>query len=438
MMQVRAAAIVMGLIAAGAPALAVDSPARTPGVPAAARPSAHTIAVNRPRLRKTLVAAVPGAAVEVIRQSGRVLRRRAAKAIENHKAGREAGLLATPEGDPLAAAVNFSTEAVGWRLIEDPATGARLGLPEKLVPRAGAARTGSHWSSAQGQIQVETFRLSEAALPALFEQEKKAPHRYVASSELKPDSFVIIGVQGLKNLFIRAQARGSEVRGVTVLYDQATEGTMDRVAAAMMNAFSGFPDPNAAPLPGWRRAVEYGSAIVVTSAGDLIAPAHVTDGCQAITVPGFGHAERVAADKANDVALLRLYGARNLVPATLTGDSEQTGDFKLVGIADPLAQAGGVEVSVATAHLSAQAIEPVPKPGFSGAAAVDPGGGLVGMVDLKPSVIAGSSSASPGAVLVPADAIRAFLQRQGISPSVATAEHPAIEQSVVRVICVRK
>ena len=244
--------------------------------------------------------------------------------------------------------MNFPAEAVGWRLIEDAGSGARLGLPEKLVPRAGVSRTGSRWTSAQGQIQIETFHLTEAALPALFEEEKKASHRQVTSSALKPDSFVIVGVQGLKNFVVRADARGGEVRGVSILYDQATEGIMDRVAIAIASSFAGFPDPNAAPLPGLRRTVEYGTAIVVTSDGDLLAPARLTDECRAITVPGLGHAERVAADPANNLALIRLYGARNLIAAALgadSGDSAQGNELTLVGVADPLAQAGGGAVT---------------------------------------------------------------------------------------------
>ena len=70
---------------------------------------------------------------------------------------------------------------------------------------------------------------------------RKAAHRQITSSTLKPDTFVILGVQGLKNFLVRAEARGSEVRGVTILYDQATEGTMGRVAIAVANAFVGFP-----------------------------------------------------------------------------------------------------------------------------------------------------------------------------------------------------
>ncbi len=404
-MRIWAAAIVVGLMAAGSPALAMNAskPAASTTTPSAAAKKKPHVAARRPK----------------------------------------------EDSDPLAEVPSFSAAAVGWQLIEDSKTGARLGLPEKLVPRTGASRTGSRWTSAQGQIQIETFRLTEAALPALFDEEKKASHRQITSSALKPDSFVILGVQGLKDFLVRAEAHGSEVRGVTVQYDQATEGTMGRVAIAVANAFVGFPDPNAAPLPGLRRMVEYGTAIVVSGDGDLVAPAHVTDECQTITVPGFGHAERIAVDKADDLALIRLYGARNLVPALLAADNDQSAELKIIGVADPLAQAGGAEVSSAAAHLGAQGIEPAPKPGFSGAAAVNAHGGLVGMVDLKPalvaagtldlkpSLVAGNSAPGQAAALVPASTIRAFLQARGVTLA-AAGSHAAPEQSVARVICVRK
>jgi hypothetical protein len=336
--------------------------------------------------------------------------------------------------DPMAAPPVYSAEAVGWRLIEDPATGARLGLPEKLVPRVGSAQAGSRWTSTQGQIQVETFRLTEAALPVLFEEEKKAAHRQIASSVLKPDGFIIAGTQGLKNFVVRADARGSEVRGITILYDQATEGTMSAVSVAMTNAFVGFPDPNAMPPPGLRRMVEYGSAIVVGTDGYLIAPLHVTDDCRAITVPPLGHAARLVDDKANDLALLRVYGARNLVAATLAEDSTPGADVTITGVADPLAQGGNAETTSSAARVTAQGIDPAPKLGFSGAAVADTRGRLVGMVDLKAPAVAGGST-NQAATLVPLDAIRALLRSQEIVPSATAAP---IAQSVVRVICVRK
>ena len=214
----------------------------------------------------------------------------AVKAFQQHLHNRATGVLAAPERDALAAAAKGPAAAVGWRLIDDPKTGARLGLPEKLVPNSSASSSGSRWTSAQGQIQIETFRYTEAALPALFEDEKKTSKRRVTASVLRAGSFVISGVQRLKNFIVRAQANGSEVRGITILYDQATEGIMATVATATAGAFQGFPDAKAAPLPGMRRAVEYATAIVVSAGGDLLAPGRATEECRTIVVPGLGHA----------------------------------------------------------------------------------------------------------------------------------------------------
>jgi peptidoglycan hydrolase-like protein with peptidoglycan-binding domain len=360
----------------------------------------------------------------------------AIKAFQRRNNTKETGLLTVEERGLLAAAAKGPEAAVGWQLIEDSSTGARLGLPQKIVPVSSSWRGGNRWTSAQGQIRIETFRLTEAALPALFEDEKKTAQRRVEWSEFKPDSFIISGVQGLKNFLMRAEARGSELRGVTVLYDLATAGTMGTVAVAVINTFQGFPDPNAGPLPGLRRSVEYGSAIVVSGSGDLIASAEVTDECQAITVPGLGHAERVAPDKTSDLALLRVYGARNLVPAALAGESRDD-DVTLVGVADPLSQAGGDAVTRISARLAGQALDPAPKLGFAGAAAVDAQGRLLGMVDFKTPVVAAAGSVGQQATLVPATTIRAFLQAHGVGNG-ASAEHGGIEQSVMRVICVRK
>ena len=389
-MGIRKAGIVLGLLAAAAlPLLAVPSAAKT---------AAQTAA------KKPVVAAKPAS------------------------------------DDPDSAVENIGPpsqgvlEAAGWRIIDDLVTGARLGLPSALVPKTAPARMGSRWTSGQRQIDIETFRLHEGALAALFDDEKKVRHRTVEHSTLTPDSFVMSGMQGLKRFIVRVQSSGSELRGVTILFDQAIEGVMAPIAAAMANSYQGFPDPNAAPPPGLRRSVEYGTAIVVSGQGHLITSAQIADGCQAITIPGFGHAERIAADKANDVALLRVYGAQDLLPAALAGDNGVGDDLTLVGIADPLAQAGGGAVTRAPAHRSAQNLDPAPKLGFSGAAAVDPQGRFAGMVEVQSTAVAGAGAVNQ-ATLIPVETLRAFLQAQNIA---LTTNRNAIDQSVVRVICVRK
>jgi hypothetical protein len=120
------------------------------------------------------------------------------------------------------------------------------------------------------------------------------------------------------------------------------------------------------------------------------------------------------------------------------GDSAQGNELTLVGVADPLAQAGGGAVTRAAASLTAQGLAPAPKPGFSGAAALDARGRFAGVVSLNPSIVAGSGGAGPAATLVPAETVRAFLQEYHISPATAATGATAVEQSVLRVICVRK
>ncbi|MEX2033936.1 MAG: hypothetical protein WEA28_01950, partial [Xanthobacteraceae bacterium] len=78
-----------------------------------------------------------------------------------------------------------------------------------------------------------------------------------------------------------------------------------------------------------------------------------------------------------------------------------------------------------------------PAVGFSGAAALDREGRLLGIAIHKSSVMAGIADA-PQAAMVPLAKIKSFLEANHIA---ATAGHPGIEDakaSVVRVICVRK
>jgi hypothetical protein len=365
--------------------------------------------------------------------------------------------------DIINPASQATLQAAGWRVIDDPATGVRLGLPGALVPRLAASRMGSRWMSKQGQIDIETFRLHEAALPALFEDEKKTRHRTVEHSTLKPDSFVMSGMQGLKRFVELVQASGSELRGVTIMFDQATEGMMSPIAATMAGSFQAFPDRSANPPPGLKRGIEYGTAIVVSERGHLIASAQVTDQCQSITVPGLGHAERIAVDGSSGMALLRLYGPYNLPPVSLGGGTPD--NLTLVGIADPNSQSSAASVTRTPVRLTPQGLDPAPKPGFSGAAVVDGQNRLAGMVNLKWLVataanVAASANANPiptpasqpaatasppkvvsqaatvgQATLIPADTIRAFLTAQGVAPAAGSA---SIDQSVLQVICVRK
>ena len=64
-----------------------------------------------------------------------------------------------------------------------------------------------------------------------------------------------------------------------------------------------FPPVTAALAPAPKRKVEYGTGIIVSSAGHVVTDRQVIDGCQFITVAGLGSAEVLAEDKTSDLAL---------------------------------------------------------------------------------------------------------------------------------------
>jgi hypothetical protein len=159
-----------------------------------------------------------------------------------------------------------------------------------------------------------------------------------------------------------------------------------------------------------------------------------------IVVAARGNAVRVADDRNSELALLRLYGARDLDPAPLATEAPNAVQVTLIGIADPQAQAGGSKVGTIAARLGASngaAIEPVPGLGFAGAAVLDGQGQVAGMVELKPAIVAGPPAAAQAA-LVSAAAIRKFLADQNIEPATGRVTIDQAKTSVVRVICVRK
>ena len=122
----------------------------------------------------------------------------AVKNYQKHNKAKVTGMLTPPERAALVAAAKAHEDEFGWSVVVDPATGIRIGLPTKLVPQARDAARGTRWSSAHGEVQVETFRIKDAGLTlaALFEREKKEPAtRKVETSVLHDDNFFISGVQ---------------------------------------------------------------------------------------------------------------------------------------------------------------------------------------------------------------------------------------------------
>lgn len=364
----------------------------------------------------------------------------AIKAWQKDHGGKPTGVLNPQERATLSADAKALQDRAGWKIGLDPANGIKLGLPTKLAPVQSAGATGTRWTSVQGQIQIETWRNKDTSLTiaAVAEREKKEPAgRKIEYSVVKPDFFVLSGLQGLKKFYVRGQIKGSEVRGLTVLYDQATEGTMEPVVIAMSSAFAPFGgDAAATPAPPPRRKVEYATALAVGADGTLLTDRAAVEACDFLTVQGLGPADKVREDEAHGLVLLRVYGAGELTPAAFAAAPQRT-DVTVTGIADPQSQGGGAAVTALPAHLVTSngdvRLDPPPGLGFSGAAVTGADGRLAGIALVRAPVAAGPAAAQ--ASMVPAETVRAFLADAKVAPA---KDAPLAKASVMRVICVRK
>jgi peptidoglycan hydrolase-like protein with peptidoglycan-binding domain len=367
----------------------------------------------------------------------------AIKAFQKSHSGKETGVLNAQERGALSAEARKRQDNVGWKIVSDATSGARIGLPSKLVPLIVSDVNGTKWSSATGTIQIEFLRRKEAGATTatVAASEKKLNGRKADYSVVKPDFFVLSGVQGLKKFYIRGQTRNNEVRILTILYDQATEGTMIPVTVAMSSAYNPFPGNVAQAGPPPRKKVEYSTGIVVSADGAIVADREATDGCMTIAVPGHGNATRVANDDARGLALLRIYGASGLKPLAMAGPGAAISNLSLTGIADPQSQGGRNGVTAvsafATTSSTGTSLSPEPALGFSGAAAIDSDGKFAGLVRLKPAIVAGpAGSPLPSqALLVSADSVREFLKAKGVVVASGASDAKA---SVLRLVCVRK
>ncbi len=367
----------------------------------------------------------------------------AIKEFQKARGGKPTGVLNPQERGILADTAKRRQDSVGWKIVTDPGTGVRLGIPSKLTPQQTSDANGAKWTSPTGTIQIQLARRKEAnpTTAKLAEREKQEPGRNIDYTVVKPDFFVLSGLQGLKKFYLRGTFRGDEVRILTILYDQATENTVEPVVIAMSSAFIAFPTGAQVAGPPPRKTVEYGTGVVISDDGAIVTDRQVTDECLAVTVAGYGNADRIAEDKDHDLALLRIYGARGLKPLNLAGAASKTA-LDLTGISDPQNQGGGAAVSSVKATVAQigggndVALSPPPALGFSGAAAVDADGKFAGLALLKPVLVAGTANATPAqATLVPADTVRDFLKANGVNASGGSSDAKA---SVVRVICVRK
>ena len=70
----------------------------------------------------------------------------------------DAALDLLEERGVLADTAKRRQDNVGWKIVTDAGSGARLGIPTKLAPQQSSDATGARWSSSTGTIQIQLAR----------------------------------------------------------------------------------------------------------------------------------------------------------------------------------------------------------------------------------------------------------------------------------------
>jgi peptidoglycan hydrolase-like protein with peptidoglycan-binding domain len=163
--------------------------------------------------------------------------------------GANADGIVTPPG--LAALKDVAARAkaaVGFRLIDDPATGVRIGAPMKLLEKRDSGAAASSLTSKDGSVGLY-IKETTGDLAALYKTlSADSGSRKVTYKYWKPDAFLVVaGEEGDSKVYRRyAVGDGGKLRGFAFLYPKSRAKALDPVALAIANSFDPFPS---VPLP---------------------------------------------------------------------------------------------------------------------------------------------------------------------------------------------
>src|SRR5258708_7576692 len=194
----------------------------------------------------------------------------------------------------------------------------------------------------------------------------------------------------------------------------------------------------AAKSDGPARLEGTGSGFVVSDSGHIVTNAHVAEQCSerrvALTPGETVAASLVAADRTNDLALLRLPAPRPALVRFHAGKAVREGD-PVVAVGYPLRSylASGINLTTGTVSALAglrndarfyQMSTPV-QPGNSGGPLLDMSGNLVGVVSAKINAVAVAQRTGdiPQNInfAIKESVLRDFLVANGVEPVIATA-----------------
>ncbi|GEO98813.1 hypothetical protein MHA02_12010 [Methylobacterium haplocladii] len=358
------------------------------------------------------------------------------------------GILTVRDRPALDAAGEAVRKSLRFTVQADPASGAVIGVPEKLLARKSPLPRGTRWQSTDGRVTLDTTSSPPGGtdLDALFERATAVtPERKVTYKVRKPDFLVVTGETPTGRFYIRHAAGADGIRGFTMSYDKTLTAEVDRLVIAVANSFSPFPNaapapeatPSATlspggarpgagapapfappPLPGSvARPVATGLAL---GNGRVLTAAAALETCPSPLIGG-APARLTLRDPTGALALLEGgQHAQGAQPPAIRVEAPASGEALVVlG-----AEAKGAAVAPGTAGAGS-VFAPL-QPGAGGAPVLDRSGRLVGLVarfPATPRLIAGVMPPTSHA-LVPAGTIAAFLAQAGVAPGELAPAHP--------------
>lgn len=299
------------------------------------------------------------------------------------------GVLSAEKRKKLAEAAETGRRAIGFRIETDANSKMRIGVPTKLLSKRSASPSGlSRWQDDNEQITLDlSIGKPEDDLVQLFERgtATNVAGRKITYKLQKPEFFVISG-ETATGKFYRRLEKGSDgvLRGFSIGYNKALSPAFDWMVIAIAASFEAQPGTApqqtsiasalnvpgparpAAPEPKKVNAVEVASGRFVTSAAAIAS-------CKALNAGSPAQTARIEK-QANGLAVLA-FSRPNTAPLTLA----PAGGEAILLQHD---QAGAL---LAASALLAEGRAEVPlQLGGAGAALVDRGGRLVGLVIDEP------------------------------------------------------
>lgn len=250
---------------------------------------------------------------------------------------KDTGIFTPQQREVLAQHAAKFTSAFGFDTLTE--RGITIGYPAKVTTDRSEGRNGPHFATpkaAKNQATVDILSLPTAkeSFEALFARLKtENPKRKVTYSLLRPDFFVVSGINEGMTFYIRFIRTDTDSKGFVVGWDPALSPRFDRVAIAMASSLKlagasdqagaqqGQPKPQPQPAapsesprpagppvplaPGAAATTKTGIGIIVSSQGDILTYASVIAGCETVTLQGGGKAKVIGGDLNNDIALVR-------------------------------------------------------------------------------------------------------------------------------------